>query len=142
MSIGAILTQGLGSFGSPSLMITQGLLPGELVTDVLLGGGGYSYHSPYRQYQEREYEKKTAEAKRQALSDINREIAEAEKLRKLQLAKAERLKTEKALAKLAAEEIRTLEEISRLRMERAWLMRLIDEEEAILVLLMTMPFVA
>ena len=46
MTVGAILTQGLGSpFGGPSLMITLGYLAGEALPEVAvsgaLGGGGY-----------------------------------------------------------------------------------------------------
>ena len=46
MTVGAILTQGLGSpFGGPSLMITLGYLAGEALPEVVvsgtLGGGGY-----------------------------------------------------------------------------------------------------
>lgn len=143
MSIGAILTQGLGSFGSPSLIITQGLLPGAVAGDVLLGGGDrYSYTSPYSRYQEEEYQKKTAAAKRAALKAVEDELAEAERQRKKQLARARELVTEKALAKLAAQEAKTLDEINRLRMERAWLIRRLDDEEAVLILMLSLPFVA
>lgn len=46
MTVGAILTQGLGSpFGGPSLIITLGYLAGEALPEVAvsgaLGGGGY-----------------------------------------------------------------------------------------------------
>lgn len=141
MSVSTIVTQGFGSFGNVNLVPTLGFGVAS-ASSGLLGGKAYSYHTPYSKYKEEEFQKKTAEAKRAALREIDQELAEAERLRKLQLAKAERLKTEKALAKLAAEEIKTLNEIDRLRTERAWLIRRIDEEETILVLLMSMPFIA
>lgn len=90
----------------------------------------YSYH-PYLAIAE-----KRAEVKR-----IDTEIAETER-KKLAAHKRARAKlmAEKAAKKLAALEATLQEEINRLRIERAWLMRRIDDEEAILVLLLTQPF--
>ncbi len=144
MSISTIVTQGFGSFGSVNLVPTLGFGVSAAVEqdNGLLGGKAYSYQSPYDRLREEEYQKKKLAEKYAQLKRAEQELKEAEAERKRQIAKAQRLKTERALAKLAAEELATLQEIDRLRMERAWLIRLIDEEEAILVILMTLPFVA
>lgn len=134
MSISPIITGGFGSFGGINYVPTLGFLPAAAEQDNgLLGGGAYVH--PYTKYREEE-------SKRRRLERVERNLVSAEADRKKQLAKAEKLKTDKALAKLAAEEKRTLDEINRLRMERAWLMRMLDDEEAMLAIMLSLPFVA
>ena len=101
---------------------------------VLLGGGptDYAYHSPY------------LKAKEERLA---RELAEAE--RRKEKLHAERIAAEKqdardnaadllALAQLEAE---AQEEISRILLLRAELVRRIQDEEEALILLLSLPFV-
>lgn len=90
--------------------------------------GGFLH--PYVKYRDEEY---------------LREQREELKRKELELAEAERKKLE-ALAQVEADAVSAatqalLEQgINRLRMERDWLMRQIDDEEAILVLMMSRPF--
>ena len=107
----------------------------------LLGGKDYSYTTPYSRYREEEYKRRTAEEKRAVIEEIDDKIAEAESRRLAAIKRSKaRLLAENAAIKLAALEVTLQEEINRLRIERAWLMRLIDDEEAMLVLLMSLPF--
>ena len=93
--------------------------------DLITLGGGYSYAPAYQRYREEEYQRKTLAEKRAALQQIEDEIAQAE-LAALEAAR------EMALIALQ-------DEINRLRMERAWLMRQIDDEEAVIVLMLASP---
>lgn len=106
---------------------------------VLLGGGPgkkhHSYLTPYSKYREEEYKRSIAE-KRTSLAEINKEIADAEALKQDEL-RAARLALN--AAEEAALEAQLQEEINVLRMERVRLMRLIDDEETILVLLLCLP---
>lgn len=110
----------------------------------LLGGGPgeeehYHYHPSYARLREEAQQKKIAEH-RAELQRVENAIAEAEKAKQEQLAAAkEKRKAKNAAKKLAALEASLQEEINRLRIERVWLMRLIDDEEAILVLLLSWP---
>lgn len=129
---------GIGSIGGVSI---GGAKP--LIDNGLLGGGGgeheYSYHQPYSTYKEAEHLSRYRETLRQ----IDEELALAEKQKQeaaMRLVEAEAAKRQKNAAReLAALEATLQEEINRLRMERVWLMRVIDDEEAILVLLLTWP---
>lgn len=89
--------------------------------DGLLGGGP-GYVSAYQREQER---REINEARRLELKRIEDELAKAEQEK---LLAAERL------------EASLQEEINGLRTERARLIRLIDDEEAMFVLLMARPF--
>lgn len=105
----------------------------------LLGGGGKSKHSyipPYAKYKEEEYlAKKRLEAReaKLAIIDKNIERIEQERLEKLAEEKEKRI-TKKAAKKLAALGVMLQEEISRLRMERAWLIRRINNERAVMTM--------
>lgn len=102
---------------------------------VLLGGGP---GEPHRKHWEDEYQRSRAAVVQHhaELKLIDNKLAEAEQARK---EAREQLKAKKAAKKLAALEATLQEEINRLRMERVWLIRLIDDEEAILVLLLSWP---
>lgn len=109
----------------------------------VLGGGGDwhgGYVHPYQKYREEEYQRDAAK-KRADLAKIDSELAQVKERRKreeIALSQRKLGETEHA-AELAALEVFLQEEINRLRTERVWLMRLIDEEEAILVLLLGLP---
>lgn len=105
---------------------------------VATGGWGAGYVHPYQAYREKEYERQTAEEKRQALQRIEDDLRDAELAKQEQLAEART--QEKAAFEMAALEAQLQEEINNLRMERDWLMRLIDDEEAIFILLAMQPF--
>lgn len=98
--------------------------------------GGYYHPSIYEQSRH-DLRRRALAEERAELNRINDEIAEAEK-RRLAAKKRARatLLAEKAAKKLAALEASLQEEISRLRMEQAWLIRRIDDEECILILMM------
>lgn len=93
-------------------------------------GGRESFVLPYQRYQAEQYD---LEQKRKELQRISDDLAEAESKKQQALAEA-------AALEAAALEANLQEEINRLRMERDWLMRQIDDEEAILVLMMSRPF--
>lgn len=102
----------------------------------LLGGGAdiYHHHRPYDTYREQEYHRKIA-ADKAELKRVENELAENERNRAKALAD-KTLAKKKAARQLALLEARLQEEISRLRNERIWLIRRIDEEESALVILM------
>lgn len=100
-------------------------------------GGWYIYPTPRVEA----FRNLRLSEKRAELRKIDNELA-------LRAREEKRLEDKKALAahieaKLEAQKIEEIEalkqEINRLRMERVWLMRLIDDEEAILVLLLGAP---
>jgi hypothetical protein len=98
----------------------------------LLGGKDYSYVRPHDKHREEEYQRKKIADAKAKLRRVEEELADAE-ARKLEAqANAKR----KAALKAAALQAQLEEEISRLRNERVWLMRLIDEEEALLIIKM------
>lgn len=82
---------------------------------------GFGWKDPYREYKEKEYQREKIAKQTAELTRVEKKITEEEI--KLPLVEAD-------LRPLL------LEEISWLRIERARLIQLIDEEEAILVLLM------
>ena len=88
-------------------------------------GGYIPAHQAYTEEKQRE---KIAQA-RAELSRVNEELAEAERNKELAQRKARKK------AALAALQARLEAEISRLRIERIGLMRRIDEEEAILIMM-------
>jgi hypothetical protein len=102
-----------------------------VVDNGLLGGGpGYSYHTPHVKHQE---ERRRAETLRLEKQRIDTELARREQVM-LDTNKAE------ATLKMEQEQLHILEqEISALRMERMRLIRLLDDEEAIFVILMSLP---
>lgn len=144
MSISAVVTRGYGQ--GLKYIAVRGYAsrtsptPPPAPAVILLGGGPgnpHHYHAPYSAYKEAQY---LAE-KRAELERIDDEIAQAEHRRLAALKRAQaKLVAEKAAKKLAATEATLQKEINRLRIERVWLMRLIDDEEAILVLLLSQPF--
>jgi hypothetical protein len=114
--------------------------PTPTPTVELLGGKAYparhSYVTPYQKHQEETYQKD----KRENLARIEEELAYAERdrLEKIAEAAAAR-KAKKAARELAVAGLKLQQEINRLRTERAWLIRQMDDEEALLLLLMTLP---
>jgi hypothetical protein len=102
--------------------------------------GRSTYVLPYHKYREEEYQRSVIERKAE-LERVEQELALAEeRKREEEIALAKRQLDEAVYAaELAALEARLQDEINRLRMERVWLMRLIDDEEAILVLLLSGP---
>lgn len=95
---------------------------------------GYTYKTPYQTQRELEYKRKIA-ANKLKLKRVEEEIAEAERKRLQDLAE---LRAKEEAAEFAALEAMLQEAINLLRLERAELIRLIEEEEAILVILMMM----
>lgn len=143
MSIATIVTRGYGSFGSVNFIPTWGYSLGEAaeVSDVeLLGGGpGYSYLTPYQKY---------LDAKRQSV-EVKEAIDHAAIERKALQNKLE--SALKSKAKKAAETQRKLElQLQQIEKETLLLiatlqrlndlMRLWDEEDALLALAMASPF--
>lgn len=110
----------------------------------LLGGKAYGYRTPYSQHEEEEYQRKKLENTHAELQRLDNEIALSEREQREareKLAQASEQKRQKKAAKeLVALEASLQEEINRLRMERVWLIRRIDDEEAILLLLLSLPF--
>lgn len=109
-------------------------------SNVVLLGGGPSPGEKEHTYNPHVFRFKQEELKRQAIAKhraelkrVENELAEAERKR---IESQAMLKAKNAAKKLAALEAQLQEEISRLRMERVWLIRLIDDEEAILILMM------
>lgn len=96
-------------------------------TELLGGGPGYNYVSIYHREQERR-------AKQDALEQLNKEIAVIEREEKPLIKKAKR-NTEAEIRLLALRD-----EIIALRLEREALIRMIDDEEAIFILLAATPF--
>lgn len=104
------------------------------------GGKPYNYQLPYHKYREDELQRQRLAEKRADLKRVESELAQAEADRQKKLASAKkRLEAKNAAKQLAALEAQLQEEINRLRNERIWLMRLIDDEEAMLVLLLSLP---
>lgn len=99
---------------------------------------GFGYPMPYFEHREREYQREKIIKRRAELKRIEDEIAEKEKWR-LEAINQERRVTKQKTVELTAIANQLQEEINRLRIERVWLMRLIDDEEAILVLLLSWP---
>jgi hypothetical protein len=89
-------------------------------------GGAFQY---YDKYVERE-----RAAKKAALEELNKEIAVIEREEKPLIKKAKR-NTEAEIKLLALQD-----EINALRLEREALIRMIDDEEAIFILLAAQPF--
>ncbi len=145
MSIGAILTQGFGSFGQISLVPTLGFGAGAPIPpeppagDELLGGGpGYSYITPYQKLQHAKKEVVEVKAaidhaaiERKALQD---KLEKALQSKAKKAAETQR-KLELKLQQLEKESLRLLLTLQNLEA----LMRMWDEEDAILVLLMSSP---
>lgn len=112
-------------------------------TGLLGGGPGEDHHGKrFRSYQENwQFDLEEGRAR---LKEVEQELSEAEQLKQSRL-KEERirlkaLREEKTAAmEMAALEASLQEEISRLRMERVWLMRIIDDEEAIIAILLSYP---
>lgn len=110
---------------------------------VVLLGGGPGYERPYRGYvsaEQRRNEYESALERRLELQRIEDELAEAERQRlAAQKRAAAALLAENAAIRVAALEAALQGEINRLRMERDWLIRRLDEEEATIALLMSLP---
>lgn len=102
----------------------------------LLGGKAYLYASPWQKH------KKEIEQREE---ETARKLAQAEHQLELKRAEARQRADELRQNEILAQELHQLEvsmiaEINRLLMERAALVRRIDDEEAALVLLLSMPF--
>jgi hypothetical protein len=118
------------SSGATGPAMAEGITPGWK-------GGGHV--DPYRDYKEKEYQREKLAKKHAELKALNQRIAEAEQDKRDKLLAAEKSKAKNAAKNLAALEARLQEEISRLRIERDWLIRVINDEETILVLLLCYP---
>lgn len=100
--------------------------------------GGFLH--PFISYQNERYRQEQAEKKRRELESVERELAQAEESRRIGEQKAqEKLEAEEA-RRMAALDAYLQEEIRRLRTERALLMRMIDDDEAIFALMVARPF--
>lgn len=114
----------------------------------LLGGGPsdyeYSHQLPYQRYAKEEFRRKELAERKAELGRIEEELALKE--REAQeasdnLVKAREIKRQnKEARRLALLEAVLQVEIDRLRLERIMLMRWIDDEEAILVILLSSIF--
>lgn len=93
----------------------------QIITTPVAQVSGFGWKDPYREYKEKEYQREKIAKRKAELTHVEVKIAEEE-------------------VKLPHVEVDLrpllLEEISRLRIERDWLIRRIDEEETILVLMM------
>jgi len=137
MSVASLVTRGLAFGGIPAL-VTHGLVSSAAaVADTgLLGGKAYSFSYGLDRHRE--------ELRRRD-NDTAKRLAEAERRLEEQRADTKRRKEELRFNQNLARQQQALEaaireEISRILMERAALIRLIDDEEAALVLLMSLPF--
>jgi hypothetical protein len=119
------------AFWNQAFQIARAGTP-EPTPDVeLLGGGGYV--RPYQKYREEEYQRELIRKQQAELKRIDEELAEAERA-KLAL-EAQRKAKRKAAAK-AALIAQQEEEISRLRIQRAWLMQRIRNNQLALAFLL------
>lgn len=104
-------------------------------------GGGYVY--PYQRYKQKkakeDYEKLKLEEQRAELERVEQELAEAKEGQKQLRVDTRKEKKAELQAAIAASEAYQ-QEIDRLSQERALLMRMIDDEEAIFVLMSSNPF--
>jgi hypothetical protein len=120
------------AFQRNAFQIVTSVTPPDNDNGWLGGGGDYTYHRPYDKLREDEYQRKLAR-ERARLKTLEQELAEAEK-RKQQAEVI--LAEQKAARAQAALEKQILAQIRRLSLERAALIRRIDEDEATLVLLL------
>lgn len=99
-----------------------------------IGGDGKLYVTPYQQHRE-EHQREKIRKDKSELQKLESVLRETE--RKKELAEKARLKaaTERRMLVLAQAEAELLEEINRLLMVRAELIRRIKEDEAILIIL-------
>lgn len=97
-------------------------------------GGGYVH--PHVKYRDEEAQRERIAQEKARLQRIENELAEAERKRLEALAEAQKRKAKKAAKQLAALEASLQDEINRLRIERIWLMRRIDDEECALILML------
>lgn len=119
------------AFQSNAFQIVRG---GSAPSTVLLGGGAdvHHYHHPYAKYREEEYQRQIIATHKTELAIIDKELADTERL------KAEHLAEQSANEQSLAFEAWLQQEISRLRIERIWLIQRIQEEESILLILLMM----
>jgi hypothetical protein len=99
-----------------------------------VSGFGYKFPNPYREHKDAEYQREKVRKAKAELDRIAKELAsaEAEQKRLESLKKAKKKAAKDRAAFLLLQE----KEISRLREERIWLMRQIQEEESLLVLML------
>lgn len=93
-----------------------------------LGGG--LYLTDHQRRREEEYRRKQLATNEAKLEQVDEDLAKKEQEQKDLLAKS---KAKRKAKKLAAQEQALLDEINRLRMERVWLIRRINNERAILI---------
>lgn len=113
----------------------------------LLGGGPgsereqYVYNPDAFRRRQDQLRHQSLEEKRAELKRIDDELTIAEQKKQALLAKSEEAnRQEQAINEMMALEAVFQEEINRLRIERIWLMRLLDDDEAMLVILLRRPF--
>jgi len=137
MTIAALVTRGRGFGGVPALVTHGWVSTGAAAADTgLLGGKAYSFSYGLDKHRQELIRRDEDTAKR---------LAEAERRLEEQRAETKRRKDELRFNQNLAREQQALEaaireEITRILFERAALIRLIDDEEAALVLLMSLPF--
>lgn len=112
---------------------------------ILLGGGPgedqhvYHKYTSYSELRERAL-RKSLEERNAELRHVEKEIKQKEQRRLIALQRSKAKLAEKDAAfRQAILEATLQDEINKLRMGRAWLMRMINDEETILVLLLSWP---
>mgnify|MGYP000599983267 CR=1 FL=1 len=108
---------------------------------ILLGGGPggtWHHHDQYADYKEKEYQRNKAANLQADLKRVDDEIAN--KQRRLELERADELEAAAILQEADLLEQQIMDEINKLRIQRAWLMQQLDDEEALLVISMMRPF--
>lgn len=111
----------------------------------LLGGGAHVPMAWEHAHKEKElaysYPYQSLAKKREELKSLEEKISEASAREEILQQKLSVEENIKQLKKLAALEAKAQEEIRQLLAERLLLIRLIDDEESILVILCSMPFI-
>lgn len=125
------------AFQNNAFQIKRGATPPPPPAADVVGDSVAPYILPYQKYLSDEYQRNKLAEKQIELKRIDDEIAEAEKRRLAALKRAQaNLLAEKAAKRLAAQERKLQDEIDKLRNERAWLIRQIDDEECVLIIMM------
>lgn len=113
-------------------IVSSGGTPPE---EEIVGRGEFVH--PYQLLKQDEY-KRRAKEHRESLAQLDAQLQAVERQELLAQQQAEQAEAAR-LDELKEIEATLREQINRLRMERAWLMRIIDDEETAMVLLLSMP---